>query len=103
MSISESCDPKYVLQNIEATKGKANKLAYLKDRFEKCTIPTTAPTKRKKGKMSGYNCFVRVSVKKGQPFMSVIKSRAWSQLEQKSKAQWNHLAEEGCPPRLWEQ
>lgn len=52
--------------------------------------------------MSGYNCFIRVSVKKGQPFKKVVKSRVWSTLEPKQKETWKNLALEGCPPRLWE-
>lgn len=100
MSKSESCDPKYVLQSIEGIKEKVDKLDYITDVFERCiTAPT--PTKKKR-KMSGYNCFVRVSVKKGQPFKTVIKSGAWKQLDDKAQNTFNHLAEEGCPPRLWQ-
>jgi hypothetical protein len=33
---------------------------------------------------------------------NVIKSRSWSQLEDKSKAHWKNLAKEGCSPKLWE-
>ena len=52
--------------------------------------------------MSGYNCFVRVMVKKGQPFKEVVKFKAWNTLSDKQKASWKSLANVGCPPRLWE-
>lgn len=95
----ESCTPIYVLQNLEVIKKESDRLDYITDTLERCSI---APLiKRKKRQMTGYNCFVRVSVKKGQPFKKVIKSGAWSQLEPKSKEHWKHLAKEGCPPRLW--
>jgi hypothetical protein len=94
----ESCTPVYILQNLEVIKKESDRLDYITDTLERCSI--ASPSKKKR-KMSGYNCFVRVSVKKGQPFKEVIKSRAWSQLEPKSKEAWSHLAEEGCPPRLW--
>jgi len=111
MSKSESCDPKYVLQNIEGIKKKVDKLDYLTERFEQCAIPTT-PTTKKKRKMSGYNCHTKVQYKiekksakqenrKPISFKEMIKAKAWSTLSDKQKATWNHLAEEGCPPRLW--
>ena len=96
-----NCDPKYILQNLEATKNKASKLDYITDTLERCAIATTPFTKKKRG-MTGYNCFIRVAVKNGQKFKEVVKSKAWSQLTDKSKESWKSLANEGCPPRLWE-
>lgn len=94
------CDPKYILQTIEALQEPKNKLEYISDTLERCAIQK-APTKKKR-KMSGYNCFVKVMVKKGQPFKEVVKSKAWRTLSDKNKATWKDLADEGCPPRLWE-
>ena len=96
-----NCDPKYILQNLEATKNKASKLDFITDTLERCAIATTPSTKKKRG-MTGYNCYIRVSVKKGQKFKEVVKSKSWSQLPEKSKETWKSLAKEGCPPRLWE-
>lgn len=98
--LPESCTPVYILQNLDGIKKEADRLGYLSDTLERCRI--TTPTKQKKRAMTGYNCFVRVAVKKGQDFKKVVKSRAWSQLEPKSKESWKHLALEGCPQRLWE-
>ncbi len=100
MSKSESCDPKYVLQNLEVIKKRVDKLHYITDTLNRCAI-SDIPTTKKKRKMNGYNCFVRVSVKKGEAFMSVVKSGAWKQLSDKQKSTWKHLADEGCPPKLW--
>ena len=97
----ESCDPKYVWQNLGVLKTDKSKFEYLADTLKRCSV--VSPIIKKKRGMSGYNCFVKVSVKKGQPFKEVIKSRAWSQLEPKAKETWNRLAKnEGCSPRLWE-
>ena len=97
-----NCAPRYILQNLESLKEKSTKLEYITNTLERCTI--TSPTiKQKKRGMSGYNCFVKVSVKKGQPFKQVVKSKAWSTLEDKQKETWKNLANEGCPPRLWEE
>lgn len=99
MSKSESCDAKYIYQNLEATKDKGDKIKYIADTLERCAVSTI----KKKRKMSGYNCFVKVSVKKGQPFMSVIKAKGWSTLSDKQKNTWKHHASEDCPPRLWQE
>lgn len=99
--LKTSCEPRYILQNIEALKSKSTQLDYLSDTLERCAIQK-APITKKKRKMSGYNCFVKVMVKKGQPFKDVVKSKAWSTLSDKNKASWKNLADEGCPPRLWE-
>lgn len=97
-----SCDGLYVFQNIESLKSKKSKIDYITDTLKRCAV--VSPVKKKvKRSMSGYNCFVRVSVKKGQPFKKVVKSGAWKQLEQKSKEHWKSLAKEGCPQRLWEE
>ena len=94
--LKTSCNPRYILQNLDVLKNKPNRLEYLTDTLERCaTTPIT-----KKRAMSGYNCFVRVMSKKGNK--NVIKSRSWSQLEDKSKAHWKNLAKEGCSPKLWE-
>ena len=95
-----SCDPKSVFQNLEVIKEPENRFTYIKDTFKRCAIAT--PTTKKKRKMTNYNCFVKVMVKKGQSFKEVVKSKAWSTLSDKQKATWKDLANEGCPPRLWE-
>lgn len=97
-----SCDPKFILQNLGALKKDSSKLDYIKDTLVRCAVVSPAKKKVKRS-MSGYNCFVRVSVKKGQPFKKVVKSGAWKQLEDKSKEHWKSLAKEGCPQRLWEE
>lgn len=93
-----SCDPKYILQNLGALKKDTNKISYISDTLERCAITTT--TTKKKRPMTGYNCFVRVMSKRGNK--NVIKSRAWSTLEDKQKETWKNSAKEGCLPRLWE-
>lgn len=96
-----SCDPKYILQNLGALKKESSKLEYLTDTLARCNLVPSK--KRKKRAMSGYNCFVRVAVKKGEDFKKVVKSGAWKQLEQKSKEHFKNLAKQGCDnPRLWE-
>ena len=99
--LKPSCDPKYVLQNLNSLKKEATKLDYLTDTLERCAIQK-APTTKKKRAMSGYNCFIRVAVKKGQKFKDVVKSKAWRTLSDQIKASWSNLAKEGCPQRLWE-
>lgn len=99
--LKPSCDPEYVLQNLNSLKKEATKLDYLTDTLERCAIQK-APITKKKRAMTNYNCFVKVMVKKGQSFKEVVKSKAWSQLSDKQKATWKDLAKEGCPPRLWE-
>lgn len=100
MASSESCAPIYIVQNLGGIKKDSDKVTYIKDTLERCSIAPT-PTKRKKRPMSGYNCFIRVSVKKGEPFKKVVKAKTWSTFSDKQKSTWNHLAKEGCPPRLW--
>ncbi len=107
-----SCEPRYILQNLEATKNKADKIDYIHDTLERCAI--TTPTTKKKRVMSGYNCFTKVQYKiekksakqenrKPIPFKEMLKARGWSQLEDKSKTRWDSRAKEGCDsPRLWE-
>lgn len=97
----ESCTPIYILQNLEGIKKDSGKLEYLKDILERCAI--ASPTKRRKRTMTGYNCSIKVQMKKtGKPLIAVVKARAWSTFSDKQKSTWNHLALEGCPPRLWE-
>lgn len=96
---SESCKPLYILQNLGSIKQEANKLSYISDTLKRCAV---APAKAKRG-MSGYNCFVKVQIKKtGRPLKEVVKARTWSTLEPKQKETWKSLALEGCPARLWE-
>ena len=113
MSKAESCDVKWILQNLEATNKKADKLDYLKNTLERCAIPdTTTTTTRKKRKMSGYNCFAKVSYKiekktaeqknrKPISFKEMLKAKTWSTFDNKQKSIWKHHANDGCPPRLW--
>ena len=96
-----NCDPKYVLQTLEALQEPKNKLEYLTDTLQRCNL--VPPKKRKKRVMSGYNCFIRVATKKGEDFKKVVKSGAWKQLEDKQKETWGRTAKQGCDnPRLWE-
>jgi len=96
---SESCKPLYILQNLGSIKQEANKLDFISDTLKRCAI---APAKTKR-LMSGYNCFVKVQIKKtGKPLTEVVKAKTWSTLEPKQKATWKNLAKEGCPPRLWQ-
>ncbi|MEE9378847.1 MAG: hypothetical protein V3V33_12520 [Candidatus Lokiarchaeia archaeon] len=89
----QTCDPKYVLQNLEVIKKKTDKVDYLEDRLSMCGIPT----KRKKRQMSGYNCFVKNQIRKtGEPFIKVVKARTWSTFSDKQKNTWNNSAKEGC-------
>ncbi len=94
-----SCEARYILQTLGSIKQEANKLDYLKDTLERCTVFTTP-----KRKLSGYNCFIKVAIKKsGKPLKEVVKAKTWSTLEAKQKSHWVNLANEGCNnPRLWE-
>lgn len=54
--------------------------------------------------MSGYNCFVKVQIKKtGKPLKKVVKAKTWGTLEPRQKSVWKDLALDGCSPRLWEE
>lgn len=37
----ESCDPKYILQNLGSIKKDANKLDFISDTLVRCAIPKT--------------------------------------------------------------
>jgi len=109
LSKSESCDPKYILQNIEGIKGKADKLDYISDRLKQCAI---TPARKKRG-MTNYNCFSKVQYKKEKQiaeqenrkpisFKDMLKAKAWRLQSDKQKEMWRRHAKEGCPPRLWQ-
>ena len=109
---SESCEPRYIYQNLEATKDEGDKIKYISDTLERCAISDTAPTTKKKRGMSGYNCYNKVQYKaekkiakqenrKPIPYIKMVKTKGWSQEDQKAKDIWKNLASEGCPPRLW--
>jgi len=89
------------LQNLGSIKKDANKLDFIAGALKRCAV--VSPAKAKKS-MSGYNCFVKVQIKKtGRPLKEVVKARTWSTLEPEQKTTWDHLAKkEGCPARLWE-
>ena len=100
--LDTGCSPRYILQNIEALKNKPSQIDYLKDTMQRCAI-TPSPVKKKR-KLSGYNCFIKVAIKKtGKPLKEVVKAKTWSTLEARQKLHWTNLANEGCNnPRLWE-
>ena len=105
------CDPKYIYQNLGTIKDVGNKIKYIGDIIEKCATPYTAPTTKKKRGMTGYNCYNSILYNKlkedakrenREPpsYIGMIRGKAWSQEEPKTKEHYNHLAKGGCIPRL---
>ena len=92
------CKPQSIVDCIEAIDNNADKINYIKNILDSCSLIEQAPPKKRgKRAMSGYNCFIKNMVAQGQPFGSVIKSGAWKTLETKQKSHWNSLAKQGCP------
>lgn len=63
---------------------------------------------KRKGAMSGYNCFTknlyaaekrRAEVENRNPisYAQLLKMKTWGTLEDKQKAHWKGLAQQGCP------
>lgn len=72
---------------------------YITNTLERCSLPST---KKKRG-LSGYNCFIKVAIKKsGKPLKEVVQAKGWSTLEDKQKSVWKDLALDGCSPKLYE-
>ena len=95
----KSCKPQNIVDGIEAIDNNADKLNYIQNVLDTCSLVETP--KKKRG-MSGYNCYIKTAVKLGENFKEVVKSKSWSQLEPKAKETWSRLAKnENCPPRLW--
>lgn len=112
LSKAETCDPKYIVQNIGAIKKEADKVDYITNTLERCAV-IPAPTKRKKRGMSNFNCFSKVQYKKEKKFAEqenrtpisfkdMLKAKAWSLQSDKQKEMWRRHAKEGCPPQLWQ-
>jgi len=108
-----SCDPKYIVKNIGAIKKEVDKVDYIADTLQRCTV---SPPKKKRG-MTNYNCFMRVQNKVEQkkakqenrdpvPFKELLRivkqSGSWNLQTDKQKKMWRRHANEGCPPRLWQ-
>lgn len=95
-----SCDPKFIIQTLEAIDTPKNKIDYMTDRLEQCPI---IPSSKKKRGMSGYNCHIKVQMKKtGKSLAEVSKAKTWRQFEPKVKEMWGRHAKNGCPSYLWE-